>query len=99
MGVPRGLGATIARLQSCIQNGGRGKSRDVHIQGVNVGVGVPATGRLGDSRFKNRKRKPKIEKGKSKTVGKGTHMTEGNKLEQIWAAVNAVLAPEVCRGH
>ena len=34
----------------------RGRSRVVHIQGVNVGVGVPGTGRLGASRFKNRKR-------------------------------------------
>ena len=65
MGVPRGLAATIARLQSCIQDARRGKSRDVHIQGINVGVGVPGTGRLGASQFENRKRQTKVEEGRT----------------------------------
>ena len=82
MGVPRGLAATINRLQSCIQAAGMRKSRDVHIQGVNVGVGVPGMGRLGASRFK-KKRQTKIEKGKSETGGRGTHRTGENKPEQI----------------
>ena len=38
-----------------------GRSSDVHIQGVCVGVAVPGTGRRGVSRFKNRKAISKIE--------------------------------------
>ena len=40
-------------MQTYTEGGG---NRDVHIMGVNVGVGVPGMGRLGASRFKNRKR-------------------------------------------
>ena len=55
-GGAQGPAATIARFQSCIHTQG-GSSRDVHIQGVGVGVAVPGTGRLGVSQFKNSKAK------------------------------------------
>ena len=56
---------------------GGGKSRDVHIQGVYVGVGVPGTGRLGANWFKNRKRqKPNGGQGHTHDRGEqaGTNM-------------------------
>ena len=52
-------------------------NRNVRMHGVCVGVGVPRTGRLGASRFKNRK-------GKSITDDRGTHRTWVNRQVKTW---------------